>query len=53
MTFVNVDGLKENLIVVSGGQIIQEEVDVLTGADEVFEDCESVTGCKLANKQSL
>ena len=39
LTFINVEGLKENLIVVSSGQIQQKNITIKNGIEGTFGDC--------------
>ena len=53
LTFINVEGLKENLIVVSSGQIQQKNITIKNGIEGTFSDCQLAHGCKLINDQPV
>jgi len=39
LTFINVEGLEENLIVVSSGQIQQKNITIKNGISGTFGEC--------------
>ena len=45
VTFVNVDGLQENLIVVSTGHVHQNYTFLQNGIENTFTNCSEALGC--------
>ena len=53
LEFINVDSINQGEIIVSSAQVLQNKMGVLTGKDQVFQDCQPITGCKMANKNEV